>query len=111
MPIEAILAEAPSITPARMATFDLSATGSVLLSKAAVVVGWAVAETSGSAAAALDVYALQAAQGTPPVPIRLAAGASTVAYLGPDGLDFAGGIFVDVTSGAAEGSVWYLPVR
>ena len=67
--------------------------------------GFSVRETSGAAAAMLRIHEGTNATGDILDVIDLKAGESAREWYGPQGIDADGGIFVDVVSGAVEGSV------
>lgn len=71
-----------------------------------IVYGWSLKESTGTAAAELDLIDGTDATGLNLVPITLTAGQSTRDWLGPQGLHFRNGLFPRVASGAIVGSVW-----
>jgi hypothetical protein len=75
------------------------------------VFGWAATETTGSAAAALDVYDSDSASGLVTFPVRLASGESAESWYGDRGIWFKNGFYINVTSGSAKGTVLYRRVH
>ena len=80
-----------------------------LISGRVLVFGYAVAETTGSATAALRLRDGTASSGTRILPIHLAANESVRDWFGPNGIVYQQGIYVEVVSGAIEGSIWIIP--
>lgn len=72
----------------------------------AVLMGYSVKESTGSASAELDVYNSTAATGLLVIPMTLTAGQSAEDWFGPQGLEMSVGIFCNVASGAVSGSLW-----
>jgi hypothetical protein len=93
--------------PARHSEWNLSAGAVTVLDMAVILKGWSATETSGSAGAAVDIYDEASHTGVPVLPVRLAAGESAEAWYGPDGILFKNGVHLNVSAGAARGSVFY----
>ena len=93
--------------PARHVEWTLSSASSTVIDTAATVYGWSATETSGSATAAVDIYDEAGHAGVPVLPIRLASGESAEAWYGPNGIRFRNAVHINVTSGAARGSVFF----
>lgn len=74
-----------------------------------LVMGYAVAETTGSATAALRLRDGTTSAGTRILPIHLAINESVRDWFGPNGIVYEQGIFVEVVSGAIEGSIYCIP--
>lgn len=70
-----------------------------------ILFGFAVRETSGMAAATVDLYDGADSTGTRAVPISLNTYESTSEFFGPQGVHFRSGLYV-VTSGAVAGSIF-----
>lgn len=71
-----------------------------------ILMGYSVAESTGGAAAELDLYDGQDATGLLALPIPLGAGQGTEDWFGPQGVHFRIGVFPVVASGAVKGSLW-----
>lgn len=69
------------------------------------LVGFALRETTGAAAAVVELRESDAA-GPLLVPITLTAGASVREWFAPGGVNFSNGLFVVVVSGSVDGSVF-----
>lgn len=90
---------------ARAVPIGLSAGGTVQPSVSnGALVGYALRETSGAATATVELRQHNAA-GDLLIPIKLAAGATTIMWLAPGGVSYSDGLFVVVT-GAVDGSVF-----
>lgn len=76
----------------------------------AVLYGWAFEETTTSAVARLNLYDGTANTGKLVVPISLSADQSTRDYLPGNGVEIRTGVFLDVTAGSIDGSVWIVPL-
>jgi hypothetical protein len=72
-----------------------------------VLYGWTATETTGSAAASVDIYDNSDHAGYPVLPVRLAQGESAEAWYGDCGILFKDGVHVNVSSGAARGSIFF----
>lgn len=68
--------------------------------------GWAWVETTGGAAATINLFDGGNNGGTLLAPITLTAGQSTRDVLNELGLDVLNGLFVEVVAGSVRGSVW-----
>jgi hypothetical protein len=94
------LAEIELWRPARPAPFGKAITGYVVL------MGFAVAESSGTAAAELDIYNGTDTNGQLTHPITLDAGESTSEWYGPQGIEMAIGVYPVIAVGSVKGTVW-----
>lgn len=87
-------------------SFTALATGKVLAAGPARLLGWGLKETTGAAQAACDVYDGSDATGQLGVPFTLLSNESVRDWLGPNGILFERGVFVNVTAGSVSGSMW-----
>lgn len=71
-----------------------------------LVMGWSLLETTGAAAAVVELYDGQDAGGQLVAAISLSPGQSTRDWLGPSGIETDIGLFVRVVSGTVRGAVW-----
>lgn len=76
-----------------------------LVQRAHALLYWSIRETTGTAAAALRLLDSTGAGGDIIATIALPAGQSSVEGLGPWGIPCAAGVYLDVVSGACEGSI------
>ena len=74
-----------------------------------VLFGWTWIETTGSAAAGVELYDGSSTGGALIVPVALNQGESTRDLWGHPGLHVQTGLFLHVTSGSIKGSLWYVP--
>lgn len=72
----------------------------------AALAGFALRETSGAAPAVVVLRDGSDATGDPTIPITLAPGESVREWFGPGGVNLVYGLYVDVVSGAVDGSVF-----
>jgi hypothetical protein len=72
----------------------------------AIIMGWGLLETTGAAAAVVEIYDGFDATAQLVVAVALTAGQSTRDWLGPNGILVTEGIFVNVISGTVRGTVW-----
>jgi hypothetical protein len=85
----------------------ISASG-VIATNAKMLTGWALAETSGTASAAVYIYDGSNASGSLLAPVNLAAFESTRDILPAPGLPITSGqLYVQVVSGTIQGAVWW----
>ena len=96
--------------PAKPVPIPATSASRVLFGPGALVAGWALMETSGTAPASLVLVNGQDATGTIVVPVTLTAGQSTRDYLAGGGVLFDSGVFLRVVSGSVSGSVWVVPL-
>lgn len=83
----------------------LTGSDQTVKSDAAIYRGFALRETSGSATATVRIYDGTSASGTLLDSVQLAAGESAREWYGDGGIKATTGIYVDVVSGAVEGSL------
>lgn len=98
------------LPPAQVLPFAATSADVTLYTGAAVLLGWALVETTGTASAALDIRDGTGTAGQSVVPVTLAANESTRDYPPGNGIAIQFGLFIDMTSGSARGTLWYLPV-
>lgn len=91
--------------PARPSPLTMTVTGYVVL------MGFAVKESSGTAAAEVDIYNGTDNKGLLTLPVTLTASQSTSEWYGPNGLEMSEGLFVVIASGAATGTLWIADYR
>jgi hypothetical protein len=86
-----------------------STSGGFLVASGAVyVLGWAFKESTGSAAASVDIYDGLGTGGVLIAPISLSSGESTRDYPPPPGIECRQGCYVNIASGGVVGSLWAL---
>lgn len=83
-------------------------TGS-LSGQAGTLRGWSVRETSGAAAARFRLFDGSSTGGQLICDVALAAGGSTVIWLGDEGVVLGAGLFYSLDAGALSGAAWYVP--
>lgn len=76
-----------------------------LIQRCHAILFWSARETTGTAAATLRLLDSTGAGGALIVPVALVAGASIAQWLGPWGIPCAAGVYLDIVSGSAEGSI------
>ena len=83
------------------------ATGSqVAYGGRSLIMGWSLLETTGTAAATVEIWDGQDATGQLIAAISLDPGESTRDWLGPEGIETDIGLFVRVIGGSVRGAVW-----
>ncbi|HVT14562.1 MAG TPA: hypothetical protein VHQ90_00075 [Thermoanaerobaculia bacterium] len=88
-------------------SISFPATGSQrILGGTGLLMGWAVLETGGVAAATLELYDGFDATAQLVAVIALLASQSTRDWLGPGGVQLSEGLFVNVVSGTVRGVCW-----
>ena len=97
--------------PAHYGTWSLSAAGRIITGFSVRLLGWAATETSGSAAATVNVYDGTDTTGLIVLPIRLAQSEAGESWYGPNGIWFKNGVYINVASGQAQGAIFYRHVR
>lgn len=93
--------------PAHHVDFSARSTGLAIVGFSVILFGWALAETTGSAAAAVDIYDAPAATGIASFPVKLASGEFATAWFSGQGILFLNGVYLNPTSGSVAGSVFY----
>jgi hypothetical protein len=78
----------------------------VLSNSAGRLLGWAVEESTGAAAAKVQLLDGTNIDGDLLAPISLAAGADSTQWFGPAGISFGTGLFASLVSGSVIGTVW-----
>ncbi len=86
--------------------FGPTAANVVILTGDALVLGWAVKESTGLAAASFSLFDGADATGTRIAPVTLNQGQSVRDMLPPPGVDALVGVFLRVDSGTVEGSIF-----
>lgn len=92
---------------ARGSAIALTGSDQAAHARANQFLGITVRETAGSTAAVRVYDNASAASGTILAVVALAANASQTVWFGPAGVRAANGIYVDIVSGAVEGSVFF----
>lgn len=83
------------------------ATGSQqVLGGPSLLMGWSFLESTGAAAATVEVYDGYGAGAQLVTAISLSAGQSTRDWLGPHGIYCSEGLFVNVVAGSVRGALW-----
>lgn len=80
--------------------------GALATARAVKLLGWAVRETTGVAAAALSIYTGAGDSGELVVPINLAASESSRDWLGDPGIYCPKGLYVAIEAGSVTVVVW-----
>jgi hypothetical protein len=70
------------------------------------LLGFSIRETTGAAAATIELRAGTDATGDLIIPINLGAGESAREWYGPDGVAFTGGLYLVRVAGTVDGSIW-----
>ena len=99
------------LDPARHVSWTLSSAGKLVCGFSARVMGWTMVETTGSAAATVNVYDGADTSGEIALPIKIGQGGSSTDWFGPNGILFKNAVYVNVASGAAQGTIFYNHVR
>lgn len=92
--------------PVRAIPFDTITTTKQLIRTASDLNGWALHETTGSAAATLDIYDGLDTTGSFVARINLTAGQSVRDYFDFEGIRLVTGIFLNVISGSVGGTIF-----
>ena len=93
-----------TIIPIPTTTTDLS-----LLGGASVLTGWSFIETTGAAAAELQLFDGSSTTGALITDISLTQGQSTRDLMCANGVQIRFGLFMHVVAGSVRGSVWAVP--
>lgn len=96
--------------PAQPVPVPTTTTSQLVTGRGAIVYGWSLLETTGAAAASVEVYSGQDDTGTLLAVSHLASGDSDTQWMGDAGVFAAGGVYLKVTSGSVKGSVWVAQV-
>lgn len=107
-----LLQASPLSLPAPIPFRVLSTNGSGQLTDLpGFIVGWAVRETSGSAAAAAELWDGQNTSSQLLASIGLVTSGGSVETMSPPGWTVRSGLYLHVASGAFDGVVWLVPVE
>jgi hypothetical protein len=71
------------------------------------LMGWAVRESTGAAAAVVDIYDGASVGGTRVVPAAVGAGGFAAVYFGDLGIDIEQGLYVHIVSGSADVTCYF----
>lgn len=99
------------LKPAHHTDWTLNASGKIVAGFSVRLMGWSAAETSGGAACTINIYDGVDTTGTITMPIKLASGQSSTDWYGPNGILFKNGVYVNLASGQAAGSIYFVHVR
>lgn len=101
----------PRELPWPVAVQVLSAGGAQLISSVAVLVlGWALSETSGTAAARADLWNGRDGSGKRVASIGMLAGGGSAVAIPRPGIPAPDGLYLSVGAGAFNGAIWVQPV-
>lgn len=95
--------------PSQSQAFPATTVGIILISGRGVLTGWALKETTGAAAATLNIWDGTDNRGLLLAPVNLAANESNREWFSDWGIAFSRGIFVEVLTGSVSGAVWVIP--
>lgn len=95
------------LDPAHHAEWTLSGAGKVVTGFSVLFMGWSAMETSGSAACTINVYDGVDTTGSVVLPIKLASGVADSKWYGPNGVWFKNGLYINLASGQAQGTVFF----
>lgn len=95
------------LDPSTHMEFTLNGAGKVIAGFGVRLMGWTAAETSGSAGCTINIYDGADTSGGVVIPIKLASGQSSTDWYGPNGTLFRNGVYVDLASGQATGSIFF----
>lgn len=87
--------------------FTLNAAGEPITQRFAELMGYSMIESTGAAAATVNIYNGADASGQLVATIALASGASTTKHFGDLGVECDTGLYVDVATGSVKGSIWF----
>jgi hypothetical protein len=99
------------LDPARHVSWTLNGAGKLVCGFSARVMGWTIVETSGSAAATINIYDGADTTGEIALPIKIASAGSSTDWFGPNGVLFRNAVYVNLASGQAQGTIFYNHVR
>ena len=97
--------------PAHHVEWTLNGAAATVLGFSVILMGWTATETTGSAGATVSIYDASDHVGVIVLPIKLASGESAEAWYGPNGIWWKNGVHINVSAGAAQGSVFYRHFR
>lgn len=95
--------------PSQKFPFNLTATSVVLMSGAGVLLGWSLTESTAAAAATVDIYDGPVVASGLLASVTLSTGQSTRDLWAPNGIELRNGLTVNVSAGAALGTLYALP--
>ena len=93
--------------PAHYVAFDLNGTGKVLVNYQVTLFGWAIRNVSSTTEATADIYDGTDTSGTVVIPANLAGNEVSVVWLGPNGVRFRNGLYLNVTAQEIKGCLFY----
>lgn len=96
--------------PAQYVTWTLASGGVAVVGFSIILYGWTAVETSGSAAATVNLYDGPATSSLIVVPVNLAQSESASDWY-DRGIWLRNGLFISMGAGAAKGSVFYRHYR
>lgn len=91
-------------------SIDSGATPDEVLSTPALLLGWTVTETSGTAAATIDIYDSRDSEGTLAARLALPAGGMSAVWAGWPGIACRSGVSVSRGTGAWAGVLYLAPI-
>lgn len=92
--------------PVRSVPVPATSTSRNIIKTAGALIGWSLRETTGSAAASVDIYDGNTNEGTKVASMAMASGGDDHIYMGPFGIPVRTGLYLDVVSGSVAGAVW-----
>lgn len=92
--------------PVKPVPIGTKTAGSSILSTAADLIGWSLKETTGAAAATVNIYNGTSNKGTLVAALAIPSGSTDRYSLDMFGVYCDSGIYLDVVSGSVTGSVW-----
>src|SRR5487761_1489348 len=103
---EVLEIDLPGGGPARIIPIPTDTASRVLASGRYLLYGWSLRETTGAAAASLDLYDGGGAGGTLAGSVGLASGGSSVAWFGENAILLEQGLYLDMLSGSVQGAFY-----
>lgn len=94
--------------PVQAISFAAATSGQLILNRECRLYGWAFLETSGNAAAQLEVFDGTTVNSQSIAPIALLAGQSSRDIWGKPGIEIRTGLFVNISAGSVRGSLYVL---
>lgn len=99
-----------SLPPAAVLPIVATTTDLTLLTGPFVLRGWALAETTGSAAVTAELYDGNDENDVLVAPLFLLSGTSSVLWAADSGIILRTGLFLEMLSGSIEGAIYYTPL-
>jgi hypothetical protein len=93
--------------PAKYATIPAAGASGLLVGTAVVLLGWSLYESTGAAAAVMQLVNGNTVNGDIPAGLSLAAGASNPHSIGTPGVLLDKGLYFSAVSGQMAGSIFY----